>query len=94
MWTSCDTRCCEIFNDLDILEIIFEKGFLENYNWFRISGKIFLKIVFSSLFTFWVEKEFWSKKVFGKKFLHWQNKKNVLLNLLGLEDQTVYKEDF
>ena len=55
------------------------KRFLENCNWFRIFGKIFLKIVFSSLFTFWVKKEFWSKKIFGKEFLYGQNKGKVFI---------------
>ena len=59
MWTSYDTRCCGIFNDLDIPEIVFVL-----------------------------------KKIFGKEVLHEQNKGKVLLNLLGLEDQTVYKENF
>jgi len=37
--------------------------------------------VFSSLFTFWVKKEFWSKKVFGTEFHQGQNKGKVFIKL-------------
>ena len=65
--------------------IWFEKGFLQN---------IFEDCVLILIYCFCVKKEFWSKKVFGKKFYTDKLKESFLLSILGLEVETVYKKDF
>ena len=79
-------RSCRIFDDLLIPKFhLIWKRFLEN---------IFWKIVFKSLFTFCVEKEFWSKKNFGKDFYIAKIKRKVFFIRYLNCVQFVFLKDF
>ena len=79
----------------DFVEYLVTWEFRQLYLiWKGISENIFGDYVLILIYCFCVKKEFWSKKVFGKKFYTDKLKEGFLLSLLELEVQTVYKKDF
>ena len=81
---------------MDIPEIVFglKKEFWKITIDLVFPEKDFKRLCFHLYLLVELKRNFEAKRFFGKEFLHRQNKGKILLNLLGLEDKTVYKENF